>query len=161
MTLLATNIRGFRKKKKMTQDQLADCCKVSNAAVSQWESKKNPTTPELRHVLRMAERFGTTMEHLMKSKNIDIGPEANEELSSQLLVRVFYGLGQTEAIAKTFNEGDLKRKATLFKALYTLYSGLAVDQLLSDSQLMIFLGLAEATPMTIKKSKKKKQKKEM
>jgi transcriptional regulator with XRE-family HTH domain len=156
MTLLAININGFRKRKKMTQDQLARACKVSNAAVSQWESIKNPTTPELETVLNIAKLFGTTIEHLMESTNIDIGPEAGEELSSRLLTRVFTTLTQTEGLTNFFDESNLTRKANLFKALYTLYSGLAIDQSLSDIQLMKYVGLEEAMPMTIKKNNKKK-----
>lgn len=159
MTLLATNIRGFRKQKKITQDQLAVHCGVSSAAVSQWESKKNPTTPELHNAYLMAQLFSTTIEHLIASENIEIGPEADEELSSRLLTRVFATLTQTKGLIEFFEESNLTRKANLFKALYTLYSGLAVDQSLSDSQLMKYVGLEEAMPIESKKKKQKAVKK--
>lgn len=147
MTLLAINIRGFRKRKKITQDQLANHCGVSSAAVSQWESRKNPTTPELNTMLTMARLFGTTIEHMMESENIEIGHEASEELSTRLLTRVFVTLTQTEGLIEFFDDSDLTRKTNLFKALYTLYSGMAIDQSLSDSQLMKYVGLEEALPI--------------
>jgi len=159
MTLLATNIRGFRKRKKITQDQLATCCGVSSAAVSQWESKKNPTTPELNNAHLMAQLFGTTVEHLMTSENIEIGPEADEELNTRLLTRVFAALTQTEGLTEFFEESNLTRKANLFKALYTLYSGLAIDQSLNDTQLMKYVGLEEVMPIESKKKKQKSVKK--
>lgn len=160
MTLLATNIREFRKRQKKTQDELARYCKVSGAAVSQWESKKNPTTPELDKARLVAEFFGTTIEHLMTSKNLDIDPGANQELSSRLLTKVFVGLYQTEGIETYFVESNLSRKAMLFKALYTLYSGMASDKKLNDTQLMKYIGLEEALPKKSKKKKKKKDKKD-
>lgn len=158
MTLLATNIKGFRKRKKITQDQLALECGVSSAAVSQWESVKNPTKPELDKALKMAQMFGTTIEHLMESKNIEIGPEAGEELSVRLLTKVFVTLTQTEGLTELFEEGNLTIKANLFKALYTLYAGMAIGKSLNDAQLRIYVGLEDALPVKPKKKTKKQKK---
>ena len=98
MTQLAINIRAFRKRNKITQDQLARHCKVSGAAVSQWESVKNPTLPDLHKAIAMADFFGTTAEHLTNAKDIEIGVEANYVLSHRVLANVFLSLFQNKKI---------------------------------------------------------------
>lgn len=146
MTSLATNIRGFRKRQKITQEQLASYLEVSGAAVSQWESAKKPITPELRTVMKMAEIFGTTVEHLVDSKNIDIGPQAEFDLNSRILINVFRALNQNDVIAKEFSEGSLTRKSHQFNTLYVLLSGRALDHSLNDIELMKYVGLADMDP---------------
>jgi len=146
MTLLAINIRKFRKRQKITQDQLANKLNVSGAAVSQWESIKKPITPELHTVINMAGIFGTTVEHLVKSKNIDIGPQSEFELNSRLLVRVFAALSQNDVMATDFSDSSLTRKANQFNTLYVLYAGRAIDNSLSDIELMQYVGLADIKP---------------
>ena len=146
MTSLAINIRGFRKRQKITQEQLASYLKVSGAAVSQWESTKKPITPELHNVIAMALLFGTTVEHLVNSKDINIGPQAEFELSARILTRVFAALSQNNEIAIDFAESSLTRKANQFNALYVLYAGRAIDNSLSDIELMQYVGLADIKP---------------
>jgi transcriptional regulator with XRE-family HTH domain len=146
MTSLAINIRGFRKRQKITQDQLANKLEVSGAAVSQWESAKKPITPELHNVIKMAKIFGTTVEHLVESKDIDIGPQAEFELNSRLLTRVFAALSQNDVMAIDFAESSLTRKAHQFNTLYVLYAGRAIDNSLSDIELMQYVGLADIDP---------------
>ena len=159
MTLLATNIKGLRIRKKITQDQLARHCEVSSAAISQWESKKNPTTPELNKALKMAKFLGTTLEHLMESENIEIGPETGGELSSRLLTKIFATITQVKFVDNFFNESNLTRKANIFNSLYTLYSGMAIDRTLADKELMQYVGLEEVLPVESKKKKQKAVKK--
>ena len=146
MTSLAINIRGFRKRQKITQEQLANYLSVSGAAVSQWESTKKPITPELPNVMRMAELFGTTVEHLVNSKDIDIGPQAEFELSARLLIRVFAVLDQNDEVATDFAKSSLTRKANQFNTLYVLYADKAIDYSLSDIELRQYLGLADIKP---------------
>jgi hypothetical protein len=96
--------------------------------------------------MAMTQLFGTTVEHLVHSKDLDIGPEAEQRLSNRLLIRVFAALDQTKEVAMDFTEGTLTRKANLFNALYVLYAGRAIDDSLSDIELMQYVGLEDINP---------------
>lgn len=143
MTQLAINIRAFRKRNKITQDQLAHHCKVSGAAVSQWESAKNPTLPDLHKALAMAQLFGTTVEHLTNAKDIEVSAETDYILTHRLLINVLSRLFQNKKITDDFINGSLTRKANLFNTLFVLFSGRMAEQSFNDSELMKYVGLED------------------
>ena len=60
---LSENIKQFRKKRKMTQEQLAEAMGVSVSAVYKWES--NQSTPEIGLILEMADLFHTSTDVLL------------------------------------------------------------------------------------------------
>ena len=143
MTLLAINIRKLRKKYKITQDQLAAHCGVSGAAVSQWESKANPTIPDVVNLLLVAQLLNSSVEQLMRAENIEIDSGDDHELNTRLLNRVFAAIDQTKVMKERFASGSITRQSHLFKALYTIYKDLALDESLSDDNLLILIGLKE------------------
>ena len=96
--------------------------------------------------MSMAELFGTTVEHVVNSKDIDIGPQAEFELSARLLIRVFAVLDQNDEVATDFAKSSLTRKANQFNTLYVLYADKAIDYSLSDIELRQYLGLADIKP---------------
>lgn len=56
-------ISGWRKAKGLSRQKLADAVGVSVAAVYQWEGTgDSKTRPELRHLERVVEAFGISME---------------------------------------------------------------------------------------------------
>jgi transcriptional regulator with XRE-family HTH domain len=57
---IGSRIAGWREAKKLTQQQLADEIGVTRAAVYQWELGQ--TVPSTRHVEKVAEICGVTME---------------------------------------------------------------------------------------------------
>ncbi|MBQ2972808.1 MAG: LexA family transcriptional regulator [Clostridia bacterium] len=63
-------IRELRKKKGMSQKELADACCVHQTAVSQWE--KGRTTPDLNSLKMLSEVLGVSVEAL-------IGTEKNND----------------------------------------------------------------------------------
>jgi len=143
VTLLAINIRKLRKKYKITQDQLAAHCGVSGAAVSQWESKANPTIPDVVNLLLVAQLLNSSVEQLMRAENIEIDSGDDHELNTRLLNRVFAAIDQTKVMKERFASGSITRQSHLFKALYTIYKDLALDESLSDDNLLILIGLKE------------------
>ena len=61
-----TKIKELREKAKLTQVQFAEKMRVTQSAVSQWESGE--TTPTLFSVIKAAEVLGCTVDALLGGK---------------------------------------------------------------------------------------------
>lgn len=57
-------IKEFRKKKKLSQDDIAKTIKVKQNTISQWENEIR--TPNVRQALQLAKILDTTVESLYK-----------------------------------------------------------------------------------------------
>ena len=57
-------IKEFRKKKKLSQSDIAEKMKVKQNTISQWENDER--VPNVRQVLKLAEILETTVESLYK-----------------------------------------------------------------------------------------------
>ena len=62
-TMLAENIRKFRKERSLTQEQLAEVLGVTTGAVYKWEAKLS--IPELELIVEMADFFDTSVDALL------------------------------------------------------------------------------------------------
>ena len=62
-TRIAENIRAYRKKRGLTQEQLAEVLGVSVGAVYNWESRSS--LPELRLIMEMADFFDVSVDVLL------------------------------------------------------------------------------------------------
>lgn len=60
----ADNLQYLRKKKEMTQEQLAETLMVSRQSVSKWESENS--FPEMEKLLQICQLFGCKMDDLMQ-----------------------------------------------------------------------------------------------
>ena len=60
--MLAENIRMYRKRKRLTQEQLADDLGVTSGAVYKWEAKLS--VPELNMIIVIADYFDTSVDAL-------------------------------------------------------------------------------------------------
>lgn len=60
---IATNIRTFRKERKLTQEQLAESLGVTVGAVSKWESGQS--VPDILLIVEMAAFFETSVDVLL------------------------------------------------------------------------------------------------
>ena len=60
---LAEQIRSFRKKRALTQEQLAEAMGVSTGAVYKWEA--GLSQPELSMLLELADFFDTSVDVLL------------------------------------------------------------------------------------------------
>ena len=58
------NIKKFRKKKQLSQSDIAKLMKVKQNTISQWENDER--VPNVRQVLKLAEILETTVESLYK-----------------------------------------------------------------------------------------------
>ena len=66
MNVVNTSIKDLRKKKNMTQDELAEKLNVTRQAVSNWENGK--TQPDIETLTRLAEVFDVSVERLIYGK---------------------------------------------------------------------------------------------
>ena len=72
---IGSNIKKLRRKRDMTQEQLAECLGIAAASVSQWECGK--TSPDISQLPVLAHIFEVTTDHLLgvdvdsKEKEID------------------------------------------------------------------------------------------
>lgn len=60
---LGVRVRNLRRRLKLTQAQLAKDLGLEQASISRWETGER--TPDLRHIMRLSERLGTTIETLV------------------------------------------------------------------------------------------------
>ena len=60
---LAANIRGFRKARKLTQEQLAEVLGVTPGAVYKWEA--GLSIPDIGLIMEMADFFDTSVDVLL------------------------------------------------------------------------------------------------
>jgi len=141
MTTLSINIRLLRKKEKLTQEYLATQCGVSGAAVSQWESKTDPTKPDIDHMLVMSRLFGVTIEQLMRSETAGDFSKKSLELNSSATQKVFEAIDMNKSVEKVFRNSDPEKKSLVFCLFYTLCSDIEPKELTEDPRLMEAIGL--------------------
>ena len=73
----AENLQNLRKKKNMTQDELAEKLQVSRQAVSKWESGSG--YPETEKIISICDIFNCSMDELIKGK-ISLDEKDNYDL---------------------------------------------------------------------------------
>lgn len=66
MNAVNTSIKDLRKKKNMTQDELAEKLNVTRQAVSNWENGK--TQPDIETLTQLAEVFDVSVERIIYGK---------------------------------------------------------------------------------------------
>lgn len=70
----------FRKEKGMSQENLGEKLDVTRQTISKWELGE--TTPEMDKLIRMSELFETTVDNLIKDKQIEIDNKQKDINSS-------------------------------------------------------------------------------
>lgn len=63
MSKLATNIKFFRKQKKLTQSDLANKLGVSRSVVAKWENET--VLPDLEALISLSQLFQVSLDHLV------------------------------------------------------------------------------------------------
>lgn len=95
MNAVNTSIKDLRKKKNMTQDELAEKLNVTRQAVSNWENGK--TQPDVETLTRLAEAFDVSVERLIYGKEkprwhfaVNFQPQQTIELGMIIAAVVSY-----------------------------------------------------------------------
>lgn len=94
MTEITVNIRKFRKKAGMSQNDLAEQLNVTRQTVSSWENGK--TYPDLDMVVKLSEVLGTDPNHLLypersQKKRVEI-PHISPAWVLMTMIVMFIGL---------------------------------------------------------------------
>lgn len=116
MSVFGENLQFYRKKRDMTQEQLAEQLEVSRQTVSKWES--GVSYPEMEKILQLCDLFSCSMDTLMRKNAAELEVEDGEgyerhmekrrkniTIGVSLLIlsvsfqQLFSGLGWQEAIA--------------------------------------------------------------
>ncbi len=63
LILIGDNIKFYRKKNQLTQDDIAEACNVTRQAVSKWENGE--TIPDIEKCDRLASFYGIKLDALM------------------------------------------------------------------------------------------------
>lgn len=103
------NIIQLRRKRGMTQEQLADFLGVTKASVSKWETKQS--LPDILMLPKLAAFFDVTIDQLM-------GYEP--QLSSEQIQRIYGELAQDFAVHEQFEE-TMERSRQMARQYYNCY----------------------------------------
>ena len=99
--MLAENIRMYRKRKRLTQEQLAEDLGVTSGAVYKWEAKLS--VPELNMIIEIADYFDTSVDALlgytMKDNRLSV---TVQRLKEYRIKKEYIGLADAEKALKKF-----------------------------------------------------------
>ena len=99
--MLAENIRMYRKRKRLTQEQLAEDLGVTSGAVYKWEA--NLSVPELNMIIEIADYFDMSVDALlgytMKDNRLSV---TVQRLKEYRIKKEYVGLAEAEKALKKF-----------------------------------------------------------
>lgn len=124
MSEITSNIRKFRKKMEMSQNDLAQKLNVTRQTVSSWENGK--TYPDLDMVVRLSEVLQTDPNHLLYPEREKKGQVFNGiSLGWVLLTMVVFFLGMTFGVM-VWNPlfGLLMEVTTMTSYIIPIYGGI-------------------------------------
>lgn len=139
---IARNLQYLRKKKKLTQEELANRLNVSRQSVSKWETGDG--YPEMDKLMQLSDLFEVSVDDLLRA-------ELEEEITTEVV-----GIQRNEAFLKTINHFSLAISLGVFFILFgvalcvTLSGfGYMVDaslkkifEIISGSIVLIFVAIA-------------------
>ena len=116
-TMLAENIRAFRKERSLTQEQLSEALGVTAGAVYKWEAKLS--IPELELIIQMADFFDTSVDILLGYEVKDNRLEATvKRLQEYRRNKNWDGLAEAEKALKKYPNSFniVNESAALYRA---------------------------------------------
>lgn len=111
-------IAMLRKKKDLTQEQLAEILKVSRQSVSRWEM--DVAFPETEKLIKLSKLLDCSIDFLLSEENVD-GQKAQNEYSMRELCRFIRECGYYFLATANDNEPHLRPMGMLYgddEALY-------------------------------------------
>lgn len=82
MNVLGENLQYYRKRKNMTQEQLAEQLEVSRQTVSKWEAGNS--YPEMEKILQLCDLFSCSMDTLMRNHAAELEVEDSQEYENHM-----------------------------------------------------------------------------
>lgn len=87
---IGQRIMELRKRRGMTQEQLAEILGTTRQAVSKWESGKS--TPDLDYAIAMGKHFGVSMDYLLLGQDMLITVSSEAQTHKKNKAALFYVL---------------------------------------------------------------------
>ena len=91
MKSIGETIASLRKKKGMTQNELAEKMNVTDKAVSKWE--RDLSCPDVNTISRLAEVLNTSVDELLQAKNKEYSNSKLKDLINVILKAVAIAMG--------------------------------------------------------------------
>ena len=109
-TSMGEVISTLRKKKGMTQNELATILKVTDKAVSKWE--RNVSCPDISLLPLLAKALDTTLEELLSAK-VKKENKKTKDILNLIAVAIGLGMGICVIVTSLLNELDFKSASTM------------------------------------------------
>ena len=106
MKSIGETISSLRKKKGMTQNELAEKMNVTDKAVSKWE--RDLSCPDINTISKLADILDVSVEELLKAKKKDNSNTKMKDLINLIFRAVALAMGIAVVILNILNQIDVK-----------------------------------------------------
>ena len=106
MKSIGETIASLRKKKGMTQNELAEKMNVTDKAVSKWE--RDLSCPDINTISKLADILDVSVEELLKAKKKDNSNTKMKDLINLIFRAVALAMGIAVVILNVLNQIDVK-----------------------------------------------------
>ena len=106
MKSIGETIASLRKKKGMTQNELAEKMNVTDKAVSKWE--RDLSCPDVNTISRLAEVLDTSVDELLQAKNKEYSNSKLKDLINVILKAVAIAMGITVVALNILDSIEIK-----------------------------------------------------
>ena len=106
MKSIGETIASLRKKKGMTQNELAEKMNVTDKAVSKWE--RDLSCPDINTISKLADILDVSVEELLKVKKQDYSNNKIKDLINLIFKAVAIAMGVAVVVLNILNKLDVK-----------------------------------------------------
>lgn len=106
MKSIGETIASLRKKKGMTQNELAEKMNVTDKAVSKWE--RDLSCPDINTISKLADILDVSVEELLKAKKKDNSNTKFKDLLNLIFRAVALAMGIAVVVLNILNQIDVK-----------------------------------------------------
>ena len=106
MKSIGETIASLRKKKGMTQNELAEKMNVTDKAVSKWE--RDLSCPDVNTISRLAEVLDTSVDELLQAKNKEYSNSKLKDLINVILKAVAIAMGIAVVVLNILDSIEIK-----------------------------------------------------
>ena len=111
MKNIGETIASLRKKKGMTQNELAEKMNVTDKAVSKWE--RNLSCPDINTISKLADILEVSIEELLKAKKQDYSKSKMKDSINLIFRSVSIAMGVATVVLNILNQIDQKSSIVL------------------------------------------------
>ena len=106
MKSIGETIASLRKKKGMTQNELAEKMNVTDKAVSKWE--RDLSCPDVNTISKLADVLDTSVDELLQAKNKEYSNSKLKDLINVILKAVAIAMGIAVVVLNILDSIEIK-----------------------------------------------------